>query len=304
LLTASHLTRRFGERIAVDDVSFDLRPGEIFGLLGPNGGGKTTTLRMLAGLIGASSGEVRMDGEPMNRQTSARLRRRIGFLTEAPGLWDQFSVRQNLMVYAKLHELDPPSRAVDRTMALLDIDGRANDSTATLSKGLKQRVALARALLHDPRVVLLDEPTSGLDPGSARGVREIIERLRREHRSVVLSTHNLDEVERLADRVAVLRGRMLAVDTPAALRTRFFGARVRIVLSQPAGPLLAAMASDAGVTADGSTVWLDAARTSLTTPELVRRLVDAGADIHAVAPEEPSLEEIYLKLVHQGEETR
>jgi ABC-2 type transport system ATP-binding protein len=304
VLTASHLTRRFGERLAVDDLSFELAPGEVFGLLGPNGGGKTTTLRMLAGLIAPSSGEVRIDGEPVNRATSARLRQRIGFLTEAPGLWDQFSVRQNLLVYAKLHDLHPASRVVDEVMELLGIRDRARDSAATLSKGLRQRVALARALLHNPQVILLDEPTSGLDPESARGVRDLIGRLRGENRSVVLSTHNLDEVERMADRVAVLRGHLLAVDTPAALRRRFFGARVRIVVSQPAEPLVRVLGNGDGITADGSTLSIDLARTTLSVPELVRRLVHAGADIQLVVPEEPPLEEIYLKLVRQREDSR
>lgn len=304
MLTASHVTRRFGDRLAVEDVSFDLAPGEVFGLLGPNGGGKTTTLRMLAGLIAPSSGEVRVDGEPVNRRTSDRLRRRIGFLTEAPGLWDQFSVRQNLLVYAKLHELDPAARVVNEAMELFGIRDRADDSASKLSKGLRQRVALARALLHNPQVVLLDEPTSGLDPESARGVRELIERLRAENRSVVLSTHNLAEVERLADRVAVLRGRLLAVDSPAALRRRFFGARVRIVLSQKAAPLLTALAPGDGVTAEGETILVDLTRATLSTPELVRRLVHAGADIHVVAPEEPPLEDIYLKLIEQQEGPR
>jgi ABC-2 type transport system ATP-binding protein len=304
VLTASHLTRSFGERLAVDDVSFELARGEVFGLLGPNGGGKTTTLRMLAGLIAPSSGEVRIDGEPMNRRTSARLRRRVGFLTEAPGLWDQLSVRQNLLVYAKLHELAPASRIVDEATELLGIRDRAGDSAATLSKGLRQRVALARALLHDPQVILLDEPTSGLDPESARGVRDLIERLRGENRSVLLSTHNLAEVERLADRVAVLRGRLLAIDSPAALRQRFFGVRVRIVMSQPAAPLVRALESGEGITADGSTLSIDLARTTHSIPDLVRRLVGAGADIHLVAPEEPPLEEIYLKLIEQREDSR
>jgi ABC-2 type transport system ATP-binding protein len=301
VLSASHLTRRFGERVAVEDVSFDLRPGEVFGLLGPNGGGKTTTLRMIAGLIGPTSGEVHIDGEAVNRRTSARLRRRIGFLTEAPGLWDQFTVRQNLMVYARLHELEPAARIVDEAMELFGLSDRAGDSAASLSKGLRQRVALARALMHDPSIILLDEPTSGLDPESARGVRALIARLRDENRSVVLSTHNLDEVERMADRVAVLRRRLLAVDTPAALRQRLFGARLRIVLGQPAAPFAAGVGSAPAVSAEGSTLSVDLTRTPDTTPDLVRRLVAAGADIHLVAPEEPPLEEIYLKLIHQEE---
>src|ERR1043166_5750861 len=217
-LVASHLTRRFDTRVAVDDVSFALAPGEIFALLGPNGAGKTTTLRMLAGLIRPSSGSVRVEG-------------RIGFLTEAPGLWDRLTVRRNLLVYARLHGLPDPSRAVDEALDLFDIAARKNDRAAQLSKGLKQRVALARTLLHRPDIVLLDEPPSGLDPESAREVRELILHLRHERRAVLISTHNLDEVQRVADRVAVLRARLVALDTPAALRARLFGSRLLITVA-------------------------------------------------------------------------
>ena len=303
MLAVSHVTRRFGDRVAVDDLSFELVPGEIFGLLGPNGGGKTTTLRMLAGLIGPTSGDVRIDGQPVNRWTSAGLRRRIGFLTESPGLWDQFTVRQNLLVYARLHELNSPGRAVDRTMDLLQIADRAGDAAATLSKGLRQRVALARALLHDPPVVLLDEPTSGLDPENARSVRDLVSRLRHDQRSVVMSTHNLDEVERMADRVAVLRTRLLALGTPAALRQRFFGSRLRIVVDRPAATLLAALGHPAGITAAGAALSVELSRTTLSTPEIVRQLVQAGAGVHLVTPDEPPLEEIYLQLMRQEQES-
>src|SRR5882762_9552278 len=221
-LVASHLTRRFDARVAVDDVSLELAPGEIFALLGPNGAGKTTTLRMLAGLIKPSSGTVDVRG-------------RIGFLTEAPGLWDRLTVERNLMVYARLHGLEDPARAVDEALDLFDIGGRKQDRAAQLSKGLKQRVALARTLLHRPNIVLLDEPTSGLDPESARDVRELILRLRGERRAVLISTHNLDEVQRVADRVAVLRARLVALDTLEALRTRLFGSRLLVRLRGEAG---------------------------------------------------------------------
>src|SRR5688572_24775791 len=172
MLTASHLTRRFDSRVAVEDVTFELAPGEIFALLGPNGAGKTTTLRMLAGLIQPSSGHVRVGPETMSPKTAAGLRQGIGFLTEAPGLWDRLSVRRNLDVYARLYGLDDPTRAVDDALDLFDLRDRGPDRAAHLSKGLKQRVALARALLHKPDIVLLDEPTAGLDPEASRDVRE------------------------------------------------------------------------------------------------------------------------------------
>ena len=226
MIAAVNLTRRFGSRIAVEDATFEISRGEIFALLGPNGAGKTTTLRMLAGLIEPSAGEVRLDGRRVERGNAARLRARVGFLTEAPGLWDRLTIRENLRTYARLHGLPGPDAVVDRSLEMFGIADRGNEPAAVLSKGLKQRVALARTLLHNPDIVLLDEPTSGLDPESAREVRGMIVALRDQNRAVLLSTHNLDEVERIASRVAVLRQRLLAVDTPTALRMKFFGNRV------------------------------------------------------------------------------
>lgn len=301
MLTASHLTRRFGDRVAVDDLSFTLEPGQIFALLGPNGAGKTTTLRMLAGLIAPSSGDVRVAGETLTRRNAPRLRQRIGLLTEAPGLWDRLSVRKNLEVYARLYDIARPGRAVDEALDLFDIRDRADDPAAQLSKGLRQRVALARTLLHHPEAVLLDEPTSGLDPESARAVRDMVRRLRDEGRTIVLSTHNLDEVDRVADRVAVMRGRLVALDTPTALRARVFGARVRVVLGVSgerfASTLNAAGFADVRATADGLSVGVEDPRSS--APLIVRRLVDAGAEIIAVAAEEPPLEDVYLRLLNE-----
>jgi len=301
VLSAQHLTRRFRSRIAVDDVSFELAPGEIFGLLGPNGAGKTTTLRMLAGLIEPSSGSVSVGGEMLTRHNASRLRGRIGFLTEMPGLWDRLTVRQNLLVYAQLHGLSHPDAAVGEALDLLDIRDRSEDAAAQLSKGLRQRVALARTLLHRPAIVLLDEPTSGLDPESAREVRELVLRLRSEQRTVILSTHNLDEVERVADRVAVMRTRLVAVDTPAALRAHLFGARVRVVLVQPGASFVNVLA-EAGfgdVEADGEAMSIGVDDPGADAPLIVRRLVEAGASVVTVAPEQPPLEDVYLRLLER-----
>ena len=303
MLSALRLTRRFDARVAVEDVSFEVEPGEVFALLGPNGAGKTTTLRMLAGPIAPTSGAVHVDGEPMTRATAARLRGRIGFLTEAPGLWDRLSVRQNLRVYARLHGLPDPERAVDEALETFGLRDRGADAAAQLSKGLKQRVALARTLMHRPSTVLLDEPTSGLDPEAARDVRELIQRLRRERRAVLLSTHNLDEVERVADRVAVLRGRLVASDTPAALRARLFGARVRVALGA-AAPSFAPVLRAAGfrdVREEAESLSIAVDDTSRRAPEIVRALVHAGAEVREVAAEEPPLEDVYLRLLSQGD---
>ena len=299
MLTASHLTRRFGDRVAVDDVSFDLAPGEIFALLGPNGAGKTTTLRMLAGLIRPTSGTISIGGETLTSGNAPRLRSRVGFLTETPGLWERLDVRRNLLVYARLHGLPDPDGAVNAALDTFDMRGRARDTAATLSKGLKQRVALARTLLHQPDVVLLDEPTAGLDPESAREVRDLILRLRSERRTVMVSTHNLDEVERIATRVAILRSRLVAMDTPAALRARLFGVRVRVVLSQAAYRFVHVLRDEGflDTSAEGSSLSIAVNDAADAAPHIVRALVEAGADVQTVTAEQPPLEQVYLRLL-------
>jgi ABC-2 type transport system ATP-binding protein len=300
MLTASHLTRRFGTRVALDDLSIELKSGEIFALLGPNGAGKTTTLRLLAGLIAPTSGSVQVNGEAMTAASASKLRARIGFLTEAPGLWDSLTVRENLETYARLYELASPRRAVDEALALFDIRDRARDRPSELSKGLRQRVALARSLLHKPRIVLLDEPTAGLDPESAREVRELVLGLRGEGRTVLLCTHNLDEVDRVADRVAVLRTRLIAAGTPQALRERLFAPRILIRLRQEASRFEASLRGTGitDITIDQRQISVALNGTPLSTPDLVRQLVQWGAEIEAVVPEEPPLEDVYVRLLH------
>ena len=303
MITASHLTRTFGTRVAVEDATFDVKPGEIFGLLGPNGAGKTTTLRMLAGLIAPSSGEATVAGVRLTRETIDRVRARIGFLTEAPGLWERLTVRQNLMVHARLHQLADPSGTVAQALERFGLQDRVDSLGAELSKGLKQRVALARALLHEPPVVLLDEPTSGLDPQSARLVRDLVLDLRARGHAVVLSTHNLYEAERLADRVGVLRGKFLAVASTADLRQRLFGSRalVRVAgeASAYAGVIAASGGRDVMVDRDSLRFELDGLTEAM--PGVVRALVAAGAAVVEVTTENAPLEDVYFTLVEGSE---
>jgi ABC-2 type transport system ATP-binding protein len=300
LLVARGLAKSFGARVAVHDLSLELRPGETFALVGPNGAGKTTTLRMLAGLIAPSHGQVELNGRALSPESAGWARRQVGILTEAPGLWDRLSVRQNLTVYARLYGLASPVAAVDAALERFGVLDRAKDPAAQLSKGLRQRVALARALIHSPPVVLLDEPTSGLDPESARGLRELVRALESEGRAVLICTHNLDEVDRLAARVAVLRTRLLAVDTPDALRARFFETRVRVRVTGDPGPhaawLRAAGIADVRVENGALSIALDGSPVR-STPELVRLLVEAGALVEEVGREAPSLEQVYLRVI-------
>jgi len=297
MIAASHLTRRFGSRVVVDDVSFEVARSEIVALLGPNGAGKTTTMRMLAGLIAPSSGSVSIGGVLLTRATAGHLRSRIGFLTEAPGLWDRLTVAENLHVYARLYSLRSAKTAVDRVLEIFDLSDRARTRAAELSKGMRQKVALARALVHDPEVLLLDEPTSGLDPEITRAVRRLLDERRAAGRAVLVSTHNLDEAERLADRVAVLQRRLIAFDRPAALRQRLTTGRLIVrVAGDPASFLERAQAFDPLASVDGQLLILRTDHLDRDTPALVAALVADGAQILEVRPEIPALEDVYLHL--------
>jgi ABC-2 type transport system ATP-binding protein len=299
------LTRSFNRQVAVERLSIDVHPGEIFALLGPNGAGKTTTLRLIGGLILADSGTARVAGIPLTRRRMQEVREKVGFLTEAPGLWDRLDVRKILLVYARLYGVANPGRAVDRILQRFGLGDRSASPAAELSKGMKQRVALARSMLHDPPVLLLDEPTSGLDPQTARSVRDLILEQRDRGRAIIISTHNLDEAERVATRVGVLQGHLVAVDSPEALRRRLFGQRIRFRVADGAryGQVaMAAGAKDLEALPDGFSVAVDGSPSQV--PALVRALVQAGAAIEAVVPEQVPLEDVYLRLIEDAARER
>jgi ABC-2 type transport system ATP-binding protein len=281
-VSADRLSRVFDDRVAVRDVSLSVHASEIIALLGPNGAGKTTTMRMLAGLIQPTAGRVTVGGMAVTSTTASRARGMIGLLTEAPGLWERLSVRTNLLTYARLHGLADPDRAVAGALAQVELVDRATDTAGTLSKGLKQRVAIARALLHQPRVLLLDEPTAGLDPASARHMRTLIVSLRDAGRAILVSTHNLAEAEELADRIAILKNRLLAFDTPAKLRRSRGSGRVVIDVEGSDEPLAIPITNTSEI------------------PDIVARLVNEGRRIMRVTPEERSLEDVYLDVAGEG----
>jgi ABC-2 type transport system ATP-binding protein len=298
VIAAAQLTRRFGKRTVVDNLTFQVNRSEIVALLGPNGAGKTTTLRMLAGLIAPTSGSVAIDGVRLSRRTGTDLRRRIGFLTEAPGLWDRLSVLENLSVYAGIYQIERPDGVIERLLDLFDLTAHTGVRAAELSKGMRQKVALVRTLLHDPHILLLDEPTSGLDPEITRAVRRLLEERRADGCTILVSTHNLDEAERLADRVAVVQGRLVAIDTPASLRRRLTTGRLIVRTVQPATTYLTVVSRfDASASADARELIVRLRDADAETPALVRQLVKAGAEIIEVRPEMPALEDVYLHLM-------
>ncbi len=303
------LTRRFGDNLAVDQLNFEVHPGEVFGLLGHNGAGKTTTIRLLNGVLGASKGQARVLGFEPVRQ-GAELRRQTGVLTENPSLDENLTARENLSIYADLYgvEVEDVTRRVSALLERFELSDRADDKVGTYSKGMKQRLALARALIHQPALLFLDEPTSGLDPVAALEVRELIVQLsRKEGRTVILCTHNLVEAQRLCDRVIVLEhGKMLALGTPSELGAELIG-RQAVEFELSPDTLALALNTLEGIT-DPAEIEPDGDRLKVAgierqqIPELIAQLAAVGARIYTVTTQEPSLEDIYFAL-HQKSAT-
>jgi len=303
MIVVEGLRKDFRTLTAVHDMSFTVGDGEIFGLLGPNGAGKTTTVRMLAGLITPTAGTAIVNGHPLGDSTQ-QIRAFTGILTESPGLHEKLTARQNLAYYGRLYGLSGARlrEAVDRYLAVVEMSEHADRRVGGFSKGMRQKIAIARALLHEPEVIYLDEPTSGLDPSAAKTVRDFIATLRALGRSIVVCTHNLDEAERLCDRIGIMRGTLLRVDTPAGLRRQGRAATVRVELNGARGPesfigRLADLEYVNGVQAKENTLVVELADPPHETPDLVAVLVGAGARITSVVEDAQTLEEAYLSLV-------
>lgn len=308
MIEALALGKRFRSLTAVHDLSFTVGDGEIFGLLGPNGAGKTTTVRMLSGLIAPSEGGARINGHQLGA-ASQRIRAITGILTEAPGLHDKLTARHNLAYYGRLYGLRGANlrRAVDRYLAVVGLAAEGDRRVGGFSKGMRQKVAIARALLHEPEVIYLDEPTSGLDPSAAKVVRDFVATLRDAGRSIVVCTHNLDEAERLSDRIGIMKGTLLQVDTPARLRRGNGTASVRVELVGARRPesfldLLADLPFVEAARPDDGAILVEVRDPRGDNPELVRALVDAGARIVGVREEAMTLEQAYLGLVGEAGE--
>ena len=305
MIRTEHLTKRFDKLLAVDDLTLHVERGEVFGFLGPNGAGKTTTMRMLAALIAPTSGAAWINGKQVGVDDEA-VRASIGLLTETPGLYPRLSAEDNLGFFARLHGVTNVAGQVQKYLTLLGLWERRRDPVGGFSKGMQQKLAIARALLHEPPVLFLDEPTSALDPEASRVVREFIETLKGEGRTIFICTHNLDEADRLCDRVAVIKQRLIRVDAPETLRRGLYGRSVVVRLRETTPQMLAtvrALPFVAEVTriADGLRVALDDPETH--NPALIQTLVAAGAAIQFVERESHSLEQVYFDLLRESEAT-
>ncbi len=309
MIEAIHLTKQFGEFVAVRDLNLTVQPGELVALLGPNGAGKTTTVRMLAAILPPSSGQARICGYDVVREAQ-RVRGMVGLLTEYPGLYGRMAALEYLAFFGALLGVDAAqcrqrSEALLRQFGLWDARDR---SLETFSKGMRQKMALIRALIHDPPVLFLDEPTTAMDPQSARTVRDAIGELRSAQRSILLTTHNLSEAEELADRIAIVRGGQIIACGPFAdLNRQLLGdPAFELTLVNPAeqeralaivGDLVAAR-----ITPEQRIVW-QTADPYMLNPAILARLAAAEIGVYQLAEQPRRLEDLYLRIVAEDEAT-
>jgi ABC-2 type transport system ATP-binding protein len=302
VLETRGLTKRYGRRAVVNDLSLSVGRGDICGFLGQNGAGKSTTLRMIAGLVRPTSGEVFLLGHDVRRRR-ARALRRVGVIIESPAFYDNFTGRANLRMLASLSG-GATKRRIEEVLEIVGLGRRAGDAVRVYSYGMRQRLGIAQALLPDPDLVILDEPTNGLDPQGIREVRDLVRRLRDEFGlTVLLSSHLLSEVEQLCDRVAIIdQGRLLYQGPTAELVAAATSVRVTVDRTDEARALLA---SEAGLDAraDGAgalVVEADAERAAHLNSLLVAR----GFKVSALVPVRETLEDVYLRLTAGGEAAR
>ena len=307
MIETENLSKRFGALTAVDSVSINVGEGEVFGFLGPNGAGKTTTVRMLCCLISKTEGEARIGGyEVGNDGDSLKIRKMIGFVPDNVGLYEALSAYKNLDIYGRLYGCPDAQRRenIQRSLTMLDLWEKKDVAAGTFSKGMKQKLAIARALIHDPQVLFMDEPTANLDPESAKTVREFILDLKKEKRTIFLNTHNLDEAQRVCDRIAILNTKLMATGTPEELE-RMVGNRKTVVQVEKMGDaILAAVQKripDSKVTVDGVKLIVEVAEAEEKTPEVVAAVVEAGGRVRFAGVVGSTLEDTYLKLVRREE---
>ncbi len=305
VLAARNLVRRFGDRTAVDGVSFEVRAGESVGLLGPNGAGKTTTFSMVTGLLRPDSGELLLGGAALVSDTDP-IKRRLGLVPQDLALYEELDARRNLGFFAAIQGVGRSRipEAVRSALEFVGLSDRADDRVGTFSGGMKRRLNLAAALLHDPDILLLDEPTVGVDPQSRNAIFDNIAELRRRGKTLLYTTHYMEEVERLCDRVIIIdRGRIVADDSLARLRHRAgtgAGAELRIELEEPVPDTLSGTLRDIPgigfVRIDGRSVQVRVGSLAAGSSEVLGRLAEAGIGVRSFSAEPPNLEAVFLEL--------
>ena len=304
MIETVNLTKKFGDLTAVDGVTLRVEEGEIFGFLGPNGAGKTTTVRMLCCLISKTRGEARIGDYDVGKESdSLKIRKLIGFVPDNVGLYDDLTAYDNLDFYGKLYDCPESQRKenIERFLKMLGLWEKRDVAAATFSKGMKQKLAIARSLIHDPQILFMDEPTANLDPESSKTVRDFILEVKKEKKTIFLNTHNLDEAQRICDRIGILNTKLMAVGTPEELEGSVRGRRTVVQLEQVDDAVLAALKklSLGNVAVDGGRLTIEVANPEKENPDIVDAIVGAGGRVQSVTAVGSSLEDAYLKLVRE-----
>ena len=306
MIDTVNLTRKFGEVTAVDGLTLHVDDGEVFGFLGPNGAGKTTTVRMLCCLISKTGGEARVANYDVGNVADApKIRRLIGLVPDNVGLYEDLSAYENLDYYGKLYRRTEAQRkeSIEYFLKMLGLWEKRDATTGTFSKGMKQKLAIARALIHDPEVLFMDEPTANLDPESAKTVRDFILELKKEKKTIFLNTHNLDEAQRICDRIGILNTKLMAVGTPEELERSVRGRKTVVRLRHVNDAILGAVKklSLGSVTREDDRLTIDVVDPEEENPAIVRAIVEAGGDVESLSVLGSTLEDAYLKLVREGQ---
>lgn len=305
MIEVKNLTKQFGEVTAVDNLNFRVAKGEVFGLLGPNGAGKTTTIRMLCCLISKTNGDARIGGYSIGvAADSLAIRKMIGLVTDNVGLYEELTAYENLDYYGKLYECPEPQRKerIEYYLKMMELWDKRNLDISDYSKGMKQKIAIARALVHDPDLLFLDEPTANLDPESARVVRDILLKLKKDGKTIFINTHNLDEAQRLCDRIGILKTKLLAVNTPEQLETSTWGTSKTVFqVEQVSDAILEAVRKlePRGLEIEDNKIILELADPLKQNPDVVQGIVSAGGRIQYITQLNPSLEETYIKVIQE-----
>jgi ABC-2 type transport system ATP-binding protein len=304
LIATENLTKKFGNLTAVDALTLRVEEGEVFGFLGPNGAGKTTTVRMLCCLISKTSGEARIAGYQVGKDADAlRIRKLIGLMPDNVGLYDTLSAYDNLDFYGKLYDCPEAQRKenIQRLLTMLGLWEKKDVAVGTFSKGMKQKLGIACALIHDPQILFMDEPTANLDPESAKTVRDFILELKKEKRTIFLNTHNLDEAQRICDKIAILNTKLMAMGTPEELERSTSGRKTVVQLVQASDAILAALRKLplGNIAVDGNTLTVDVKDPDTQSVAIVDAIYGAGGHVRSVTIVGSTLEEAYLKLVRR-----
>jgi ABC-2 type transport system ATP-binding protein len=304
LIDTENLSRKFGNLTAVDNLTLHVDEGEVFGFLGPNGAGKTTTIRMLCCLISKTSGSARIGGyEIGNKEDSLKIRKIIGLVPDNVGLSEHLTAYDNLDFFGKIYDCTDAQRkeSIQRFLEMLGLWDKRNVLAGTFSKGMKQKLAIARALIHEPQILFLDEPTANLDPESAKTVREFILELKKQKKTIFLNTHNLDEAQRICDKIGILNTTLRATGTPQELEQSVSGKKTVIGLEQVNDAVLNALKklSLKNLTTDGNNITFDVEDPDKENSPVVEAIVQAGGHVRTINVAGSTLEDTYLKLVRK-----